>query len=226
MLPVIRIPAPLEATASMIIIHGLGDSGDGWTFMADQFQKHKEFQHINFIFPSAPASPLHISDNQPVSHWFDIFEMGNPHAKQDEIGFWNSCGKINDLIHDEMKHGIPSNRIVVGGFSQGAVISLGMAVSCDEQLGGIVDMSGIFAMRQAIDKHLTGKNFNTPIFHGHGDVDPVFNIEYARDTASYFRHLGFKDYEFHEYVGMVHTTNDEEMLDIEAFLKKVIPSTL
>ncbi|QPG75808.1 hypothetical protein FOA43_003170 [Brettanomyces nanus] len=223
MLPVIRIAAPAKATASMIIVHGLGDSGEGWTFMSDMFHQHDEFKHINFIFPSAPEKPLYVNGNQPVARWFNIYEFGNPFGKQDEEGYWKSCKYIDSLVKKEIDAGISSDRIVVGGFSQGAVLSLGLAASCEHKLGSIVNMSGIFAMRKALDKHLNDNNKETPIFHGHGDLDPVFNVQYARDTAELFKSLGFKNYDYHEYVGMVHTTCPDELRDIANFVKRTIP---
>ncbi len=223
MLPAIRIAAPLKATATMIIIHGLGDSGAGWTFMAEEFHKREEFKHINFIFPNAPTGPLFVNGNQPTSRWFNIFEFGNPSAQQDEEGYWNSCSKITDIISKEVKSGVPSERIIVGGFSQGAVLSLGLAISYERKLAGILNMSGIFAMKKGVSSHIKTVNFDTPIFHGHGDIDPVFNIIFARQTAEYFRALGFKDYQFHEYIGMVHQTCSDEMNDIENFVRKALP---
>lgn len=223
MLPVIRIAAPLKATASMIIIHGLGDSGSGWTFMADEFHKHEEFKHINFIFPNAPTGPLYVNGNQPIARWFNIFEFGNPYAQQDEEGYWSSCKKMENLINQEVKNGIPSERVIVGGFSQGAVLSLGLAISYNKKLAGILNMSGIFAMKKGIPSRIKTVNFDTPIFHGHGDIDPVFNIVFARQTAEYFKALGFKDYQFHEYIGMVHQTCSDEMNDIENFVRKALP---
>ncbi|VEU21226.1 DEKNAAC102120 [Brettanomyces naardenensis] len=224
MLPVIRVSAPARATASFIVCHGLGDSGEGWTFLAEEFHKHDEFKHINFIFPNAPVKPLYINGNAPVSHWFNIYEFGNPFARQDEEGFWKSCSDINDLVKKEIDSGIPSERIVVGGFSQGGIVSLGIAASSDKKLAGFVDMSGIFAMKGSLGKHLKDTNKHTPIFHGAGDLDPVFNIQYARDTAKFFKSLGFTDYQFHEYIGMVHTTCPDEIQDIAAFIRRVIPA--
>lgn len=223
-LSVIRVTAPSTPTASVIIVHGLGDSGAGWTFLSDYFHKKEEYKHINFIFPNAPIKPLAVMGNQQTSQWFNIFEFGNPNAKQDDDGFWKSCELIEDLVSTEVENGIPANRVAVGGFSQGGVVSLGLAASAKEKLAGFVVMSGIFAMSKDVAKHETDVNKNTPIFHGHGDLDPVFNVQYARDTAALFKKWGFSDYQYHEYTGMVHTTCPEELTDIANFLKKVVPA--
>ena len=221
-LNVLRVNAPKTATSSIIIMHGLGDSSEGWKFLSDMLHQHETFQSTNFIFPNAPIKPLTIANGGLVSQWFDIFEMGNPNARQDEDGYWNSINKIKNLIDDEINNGIEPSKIIVGGFSQGASLSLGIASTYEKKLGGILCLSGFFNMKKGIKERIVDINKDTDIFHGHGDLDPMININMARDAATYFKGLGFNNYKLKEYHGMGHSTCNEEISDIVEFLSKHI----
>lgn len=217
----LRVNAPVKATSTVIILHGLGDSADGWRFLSDLLHQYEQFRTVNFVFPNAPIKPLTCAGGQRISQWFDIFEMGNPDARQDEDGYWGSVSKINNLIEDEANNGIDSSKIIIGGFSQGASISLGVAASYEKKIAGVLCLSGFFGMKQGISSRLKDVNKNTPIFHGHGDLDPVININYARATAKYFQNnLGFTNYHLHEYSGMAHSTCNEEISEIAEFISK------
>lgn len=221
-LNVLRVNAPVKATGTVIIMHGLGDSGHGWKFLSDLLHQYDQFKSVNFIFPNAPIKPLTAAGGERISQWFDFFEIGNPNARQDEDGYWKSVDDITQLINDETsKNGIDPSKIIVGGFSQGASLSLGIAASYDKKLAGILCLSGFFSMKQGIVSRLKETNKNTPIFHGHGDLDPMISINFAKSTAKYFKDdLGFVKYDFHEYPGMTHSTCNEEISDIADFITK------
>lgn len=218
---ILRVNAPNKAKASVIIMHGLGDSGDGWRFLSDMLHKYEQFSEVNFIFPNAPVKPLTIAGGQMIPQWFDIFELANPNARQDEDGYWKSVDYIKNIVENEVNNGVSANKIIVGGFSQGASLSLGLAATYDKKLAGILCMSGFFAMKQGIKNRLVDTNKDIEIFHGHGDADPMINIDYARMTSKYFKEeLGFTNYKLHEYHGMAHSTCNEELTDIIQFLTK------
>lgn len=220
-LNVLRVKAPAKVTGTVIILHGLGDSADGWKFLSDMLHQYDQFKGVNFIFPNAPIKPLTVAGGQRVAQWFDIFEMGNPNARQDEEGYWNSVANISKLIDEESKNGVNPSKIIVGGFSQGASISLGIAASYHQKLAGILCLSGFFNMKQGIQSRLKDVNKQTPIFHGHGDLDPVINISMARAAHKLFTdNLGFTNYDLHEYSGMAHSTCNEEISEIADFIAK------
>lgn len=217
---ILRVNAPVKATSSIIIMHGLGDSSEGWRFLSDMLHQQKEFETVNFIFPNAPVKPLTVAGGQPVSQWFDIYEMGNPNARQDEDGYWENVKRITNLIENEINSGIDSTKIVVGGFSQGASLSLGIGATYEKKLAGILCLSGFFGMKKGLSTRLVDTNKNTEIYHGHGDIDPVIKIDYASQTAKLFKELGFTNYTLKEFSGMGHSSSNEELQDIRNFLIK------
>lgn len=217
-LSVIRIGAKVSPTASLIIVHGLGDTGEGWTFLPQIL----DMPHVNYVFPNAPTKPLSVAGGQMVPQWFDIFEFGNPNARQDEKGYWESVGKISTLIDEEIARGIAPERIVVGGFSQGAAVSLGVAATYHRKIGGFLILSGFFPAKNSVESKLVDFNKTTKLFHGHGTVDPMIDVDYARRTSALFKSLGFTNYNLTEYAGMAHSTNNEELLHVRSFLESIV----
>jgi predicted esterase len=54
----IVIPAVKKHTATIICVHGLGDTGAGWTFLAENWRRRGKFEDTKFIFPSASRIPI------------------------------------------------------------------------------------------------------------------------------------------------------------------------
>jgi len=56
--PALIIPAVKKHTATVIMAHGLGDSGAGWVGLAENWRRRQKFEEVKFIFPNAPAIPI------------------------------------------------------------------------------------------------------------------------------------------------------------------------
>ena len=89
---------------------------------------------------------LHAGSERPYR--FDIFEFGNVNAREDEAGMLRTSHSLNQLITAEVDAGIPADRIVLGGFSQGGAMSLLTGCSGERRLGGVVVMSGWLPLRE------------------------------------------------------------------------------
>uniref|UniRef100_A0A8C9SFL4 Acyl-protein thioesterase 1 n=1 Tax=Scleropages formosus TaxID=113540 RepID=A0A8C9SFL4_SCLFO len=107
------VPAARKATAAVIFLHGLGDTGHGW---AEAFAGIRT-PHVKYICPHAPIMPVTLNMNMAMPSWFDIISL-SPEAEEDESGIKRAAENIKALIDQEVKNGIPSHRIVLGGFSQ------------------------------------------------------------------------------------------------------------
>ncbi|XP_077666396.1 acyl-protein thioesterase 1 isoform X3 [Eretmochelys imbricata] len=110
------VPAARKATAAVIFLHGLGDTGHGW---AEAFAGIRS-PHVKYICPHAPVMPVSLNMNMAMPSWFDIIGL-SPDAQEDESGIKQAAEHVKVLIDQEVKNGIPSNRIILGGFSQGAI---------------------------------------------------------------------------------------------------------
>ncbi|ANB15364.1 palmitoyl-(protein) hydrolase [Sugiyamaella lignohabitans] len=130
--PAVRIPAVKAPSATVIFLHGLGDSGNGWRFLAEEAIRKKRLQHVNFIFPDAPMKPVTLNFGMQMPAWYDIPKLENVRHKQDEVGVLESVDRLKAMIEEELGKGVPSERVVIGGFSQGCAISYGVCLNSEE----------------------------------------------------------------------------------------------
>uniref|UniRef100_A0A3Q0SHA9 Acyl-protein thioesterase 1 n=1 Tax=Amphilophus citrinellus TaxID=61819 RepID=A0A3Q0SHA9_AMPCI len=112
------VPAARKATAAVIFLHGLGDTGHGW---AEAFAGIR-IPHVKYICPHAPTMPVTLNMRMNMPSWFDIYGL-SPDADEDEAGIKRASDNLKALIDQEVKNGIPSHRIILGGFSQAAANS-------------------------------------------------------------------------------------------------------
>ncbi|EKG18023.1 Phospholipase/carboxylesterase [Macrophomina phaseolina MS6] len=219
------VPALKRHTATVIVAHGLGDSGAGWMFLAENWRRRNKFDEVSFIFPSAPSIPITINMGMRMPGWYDIMSLSDINQRsEDEAGIKRSMEYFHGLIKQEMDKGIPSNRIVIGGFSQGGAMSLLSGVTFPHKLGGIFGLSCYLLLQNKIREMVPEENPNkdTPIFMAHGDVDPVVRYEWGQRTASKLKEWGWK-VDFKTYQGLPHSADPEEIDDLEAYLRDRLP---
>ncbi|KAI9225102.1 Phospholipase/carboxylesterase/thioesterase [Blastocladiella britannica] len=215
--------AKVKQTASVIFLHGLGDSGHGWSDIAPMLAN--ALPHVKFVFPHAPPQPVTLNGGYRMPSWYDIYSLEDRDGKVDEVGLLASAGKVNDLIKNEIEtHGIASNRIVVGGFSQGAAMSLLTLVHSQHKLAGVVAMSGYFPMSTQFDSIVSAANRETPVWMGHGTSDPVVRFSWGEKSRDFLREKGYT-VDFNKYVGLQHSANDEELMDLAMFLRNTLPES-
>lgn len=210
-------------TASVIIVHGLGDSGDGWKFFSDLARRSSEFDHINFVFPNAPTIPITANAGYEMPGWFDIFQFGAPGGKKDVDGYLKSLDLVKSYIKEQIDLGVKPDRIIVGGFSQGAALALGALATLDFKIAGFLIFSGFMPVGEKIKSLFNPKNLETPVFQVHGDADPIIHKEYADQTHEFFKELGYKNYNYNIYPNLPHSVANEELSQAFDFLRKTIP---
>lgn len=133
--------------------------------------------------------------------WYDITSFSALDRSSDEVGINKSIKYFHDLIDAEVNAGIPSERIVLGGFSQGGAMSLIAGPTYGKKLGGIFGLSAYMLMQdkfRSLAEESGGANKNTKIFMGHGDADQVVKHEYGLMTAERLKSWGY-DVEFNTY---------------------------
>ncbi|MCJ1259290.1 hypothetical protein MMC24_007126 [Lignoscripta atroalba] len=123
-----------------------------------------------------------------------------------------------------MEKGIPTSRIVLGGFSQGGAISLFTGLTCPDKLAGFFGLSSYLLMHGKIKDYVPTENPNkeTPIFMAHGDRDPTVKYEWGQRTAKVLSDWGWK-VDFRTYKGLVHSADPEEIDDLESYLRERLP---
>ncbi|KAG6012057.1 hypothetical protein E4U54_007758 [Claviceps lovelessii] len=216
-------PAIGRHTATVIFIHGLGDTGHGWSDAVQMWRKGQRLNEIKFILPHAPHIPITMNSGYQMPGWFDIKSLQKG-ADEDAPGILQSRHYLFDLIQQEIRGGIHPERIILGGFSQGGAMSIFAGLTHPVKIGGIVALSSWLLLHQFFRRYVPAGNANkaTPIFMGHGDRDPLVLYELAKDSEKALRDMGY-DVTFETYRGMQHSACIEELSDVEAFIRDKLP---
>jgi len=200
-LNVIEINPPGMATASVIWLHGLGASGDDFEPVIPHLNLAGDL-NVRFIFPHAPEQPVTINGGVVMRAWYDILEQ-SINRKVDYAGILASSKLINQLIEKELSRGIPTSNIILAGFSQGGTVALEVGLRYQQKIAGIIALSTYLA---APDQVAQGA---TPIFLGHGTMDPVVPIILGKQARDTLRTAGY-DVEWNQYP-MEHSVCMEEI---------------
>ncbi|KIW26797.1 hypothetical protein, variant [Cladophialophora immunda] len=221
------VPALKKHTATVIMAHGLGDSGAGWVSLAETWRRRGKFEDVKFVFPNAPNIPITVNFGMRMPGWYDITNFGDLKHDFDEPGILRSRATFNKLISDEIDAGLPSNRIILGGFSQGGAMSLFTGVTTPHKLGGVFGLSCYLVLGDKIKdfaKEANGANADTPFFMGHGDADELVKHQWGVQSAEFLRkELGHK-VDFRTYADLAHSADMKEIDDLEEFIKQCLPS--
>lgn len=203
---------------AVIWLHGLGADGNDFAPIVPEFRLD-DFPAIRFIFPHAPVQPVTINNGMAMRAWYDIFTPDLV-RREDETGLRNAETAVRALIAQENVRGIPSSNIVLAGFSQGCALTLQTGLRLDERLAGMICLSGYLPLPNKISSERHPANQNTPIFMGHGTMDPVVDIDRAKTSRDVLTDLGYaitwKTYP------MPHSVCLEEINDVAAFLRQVL----
>ena len=130
-------PAP---RATIIIMHGLGADGTDFVPVAQELDLGP-IGPVRFVFPHAPVMPVTINRGYRMRAWFDILGT-EEQGRQDEAGLRQSMASIEELLAQEKQRGMPAERIVIAGFSQGCAMALLTGLRHADQLAGIAGLSG------------------------------------------------------------------------------------
>ncbi|KAI9197359.1 Phospholipase/carboxylesterase/thioesterase [Polychytrium aggregatum] len=209
------VPAVANHSATVVFLHGLGDSGYGWQPLA--LVLARQFPHVKWVLPNAPNRPISINMGMRMPGWYDIKAL-TPDGEEDGPGIKQSAAAIRQLIQDEIDSGIPASRIVLGGFSQGSAMSLYTALTTDKKFAGVIALSGYLPLSKQILESHKDTNKETPFLLGHGDEDDVVALNWGKMSTAALTNLGFK-INFKVYRGMGHSTCEQEIQDITQFLK-------
>jgi phospholipase/carboxylesterase len=141
-------------------------------------------------------------------------------SRQDAAGIQKSARAINLLIEHEISRGIPAHNIVLAGFSQGCAMALHTGLRFPQRLAGIMALSGYLPLADTLMAERAPANADTPIFMGHGSMDPVVVPVRGEASRDLLAQLGYA-VQWHSYP-MQHSVHPREVADISAFLASVL----
>ncbi|OAQ81021.1 phospholipase/carboxylesterase [Purpureocillium lilacinum] len=223
-------PAKGRHTATVIFAHGLGDSGAGWADAVERWRQRQNLSEVKFILPNAPVIPITVNNGYPMPGWFDITSLGaaitsiEAKLNEDTAGILESRKYLHSLIQDEVAAGIPSERVILGGFSQGGAMSIFAGLTAPFKIAGIVGMSSWLLLHQTFKQHVPEDDVNkgTPVLMAHGDRDQMVRYPLAQGSERLLKAMGY-DVTLKTYSGMEHSACLEELDEVEAFIKARLP---
>ncbi|CAG2059956.1 unnamed protein product [Timema podura] len=163
--------------------------------------------------------PVTLNAGFRMPSWFDLRTL-DANGPEDEEGIRRATELVHSMIEQEVKAGIPSNRIVIGGFSQGGALALYSALMYSKPLAGVVALSCWLPLHKNFPAAALG-NTDIPYLQCHGDCDPIVPYKWGQLTASMMKQF-LKQAEFKTYRGMMHSSSDEEMRDVKLFVERIL----
>jgi len=208
--------------------------------LVSQFHAAHKLTHLKWILPNAPQNRDVMVRAWFMPKSFSPIPMpkrsGEPDPEDndeddDEDGMMKSVEYICGLIDKEVEAGVPIERIVVGGFSQGCAISLlvGLVSRYSGKLGGVVGLSGYLPLGEKVGKMMEERKerekntAQTKWFLAHGARDQLVpKREFMRYQDKIEGWEGER-VEVKLYEGMGHATVGAEVRDLYGWLEKTLP---
>jgi len=207
-----------QPNSAVIWLHGLGADGHDFEPIVPSLSLPSEYA-IRFIFPHAPERPVTINGGTRMRAWYDILEM-SLERKVDMENLQTSVFQVTELIKEQIEKGIPSERIVIAGFSQGGAVAYQVGLLGQHKLAGIMALSTYLADPKLVPNAADSINVSTPILIHHGLQDPVVPHALgaiAKDTlVKKVYQVSSQDY------AMPHSVYPEQIADISTWLQECL----
>jgi len=193
------------AQAAILMVHGRGASAEDILTLADQLA-NPGFAFIapqaagNSWYPNRFLAPL--SSNEP---WLS-----------------SALAFMNGVLTQIASYGVPAERTILLGFSQGACLTLEYAARNARRYGGLVGFSGALIGPDDVQRNYPGSFNGTPVFLGCSDVDPHVPKERVHQAVEVLRRLEGDPTE-RLYPNMEHTINQDEIDFVRVMMQRLVP---
>ncbi|HEX5126812.1 MAG TPA: dienelactone hydrolase family protein [Rhodocyclaceae bacterium] len=221
-LPAIELETAVNPTFSIIWLHGLGADGNDFVSIVPELDLPAS-PGVRFIFPHAPVIPVTCNNGYAMRAWYDIYSMSGINRQVDEKGIRASREAVRRLITRENERGVPTDRIMLAGFSQGGAIAYSTGLTHPDTLAGIIALSTYLPSPSLVADEWNAANRNTPIFAAHGIEDGVVPLQlgiHARNTIQQHN----PSLAWHTY-HMPHSVCMEEIDAIGTWMRAIMSKT-
>ena len=218
MLEFIEVETAPNPTIAVIWLHGLGADGNDFVPIVQEVDL-SGCPPIRFIFPHAPVMAVTVNNGYRMRAWYDILGADLT-RREDEAGLRASQASVAELIAAQNARGIPTERIMLAGFSQGCAMTLQTGLRHPQKLAGLMCLSGYLPLAAMLDAERSPANQATPIFMAHGRSDPVVPMARAVASRELLEECGYA-VEWHDYP-MPHSVCPQEIIDIGAWMGRVL----
>lgn len=218
LLPAVTIDPKGTVRSSVVWLHGLGADGHDFASIVPELSLPDELG-VRFVLPHAPSIPVTLNGGMVMPAWYDISEV-DLQRRHDVAGVRRSAGQVATLMQAEHERGVPWNRIVLAGFSQGGAVALFQGLRNEQRLAGVIALSTYMVVAETLDEEASAANQGVPILQAHGSLDPMVPIERGEAARDELLQRGYP-VEFHSYP-IPHSVNIEEIMAVRAFLTRVL----
>ena len=203
-----------RADAAVVWLHGLGADGHDFVPIVEELGLPDGLA-VRFVFPHAPVRPVAINNGMRMRAWYDI---APDMRRQDESGIRESARTVEGFLSREIEGGVPAERIVLAGFSQGGAITLHTGVRYGQKLAGLLALSTYLPLPEAYAAERNRTRADTPILMCHGQHDPKLPLQLGAWSRDVLRQDGYA-VDWREYP-MAHQVCAEQIADIGAWLRE------
>ena len=193
-----------RAKAAMIMVHGRGATAESMFSLADEFAQ-PDFHYV------APQAQNHT--------WYP-YSFLQP-KENNQPGLTSGRQRIHDLMEEIKNAGIPAEKIILLGFSQGGCLATEFAARHPQKLGGVVGLSGGLIGADIDPSLYTGSMEETHVFLGCSNIDPHIPKERVDETETVFEKLN-ANVTKSIYPGMPHTVNEDEVKTVRGMMADLL----
>lgn len=197
--------SPSEAPAAMVMVHGRGATAESILELANEFGR----PDFAYLAPQAAGYS-----------WYPYSFMAP--MPQNEPGLSSGLARIGEALAQLQEQGIPPERTILLGFSQGACLSLEYAARNARRYGGVVGLSGGLIGPPGTPRDYPGSLDATPVFLGCSDRDPHIPLARVEESAEVLAELGGAVTQ-RIYPAMGHTVNEDELDFVRRLMEEVAP---
>ena len=196
----IFIPSKVPSKKLMIILHGRGDSSDGFTFLPE----YLNIDDMNYLLLDAPF------EYYGGFSWYDL----PPHQVE---GIMYSRKILTDVLDTLFEEEFNAHESFLFGFSQGALLTFEFGARYEKVLAGYIAVSGYIydadTLLQEMNQNVKASNW----LYTHGTYDEVLPFNTSKDQIEVLQNGGF-DIEFKSYQ-KDHTVAEDELMMLAEWVK-------
>ena len=186
----------------MVMLHGLGDSIEGYRWM----QEELGLPWLNYLLVNAP------DEYYGGYSWYDFTGDITP-------GVTRSRKLLSDLLDAQRAAGFPTEETILGGFSQGCLLSLETGLRYPNRFAGIVGISGYVANPDTLLKELSPVAMQQRVLVTHGSMDPLIPFAQVREQINRLKAAGLR-IEWHEFAKAHTIAGEQELEVIRTFIQR------
>jgi phospholipase/carboxylesterase len=204
-------PAADDPYGALVLFHGRGADENDLFPLLDMLDPERR------LLGATARGPLSLPPGG--AHWYAVRQVGYPDPETFHSTFPQLTGWLDELLAE---HGVAPGRTVLGGFSQGSVMSYALGLGAQRpRPAGILALSGFIPQVEGFELDF-GKAAGLPVAIGHGTHDPVISVEFGREARDRLHEAG-AEVTYRESP-MAHTIDPAFMGELPGWLERTLAS--